>query len=67
MRGEALRNEAGAAGSRFDQKAQIVDTGDGTLATKNSLLKQSGKQVVDDAEASINDARDAVKDLLRKK
>jgi len=66
-RGNALRDEAGAAGSRFDQKAEIVDTGDGTLATKKSLLKQSGKQVVDDAEASISDARDAVKDLLRKK
>jgi conjugal transfer mating pair stabilization protein TraG len=66
-RGEALRNEAGAASSRFDQKAEVVDTGDGTLATKKSLLKQSGKQVVDDAEASINDARDAVKHLLRMK
>ncbi|MCB2020387.1 MAG: conjugal transfer protein TraG N-terminal domain-containing protein [Burkholderiaceae bacterium] len=66
-RGDALRNEAGAAGSRFDQNAEIVDTGDGTLATKKSLLKQSGKQVVDDAESSINDAKDAVKDLLRKK
>ena len=66
-RGDALRKEAGAAGSRFDQEAEIVDTGDGTLATKKSLLKQSGKQVVDDAESSINDARDAVKDLLRKK
>jgi conjugal transfer mating pair stabilization protein TraG len=66
-RGDALRNEADAAGSRFDQKAEIVDTGDGTLATKKSLLKQSGKQVVNDAEASINDARDAVNDLLRKK
>ena len=66
-RGTSLRTEAGVAGARFDQRAEIVDTGDGTLATKKSLLKQSGKQFVDDAEASIDDARDAVKDLLRKK
>lgn len=66
-RGNALRDEAGAAGSRFDQKAEIVDTADGTLATKKSLLKQSGKQVVDDVGASISDAKDAVKDLMRKK
>jgi hypothetical protein len=50
-----------SAKSSFDRKAEIVDTGDGTLVTRKSLLKQSGKQVVDDGEASIDNAKDAVK------
>jgi conjugal transfer mating pair stabilization protein TraG len=65
--GNAIRNETGSARSSFDRKAEIVDTGDGTLVTRKSLLKQSGKQVVDDGEASIDNAKDAVKELLRKK
>ncbi len=65
--GNAIRNEAGSANSSFDRKAEIVDTGDGTLVTRKSLLKQSGKQVVDDGEASVDNAKDAVKELLRKK
>ena len=65
--GNAIRNEAGSANSSFDRNAEIVDTGDGTLVTRKSLLKQSGKQVVDDGEASIDNAKDAVKELLRKK
>jgi conjugal transfer mating pair stabilization protein TraG len=67
MQGNAIRNEAGSANSSFDRNAEIVDTGDGTLVTRKSLLKQSGKQVVDDGEASIDNAKDAVKELLRKK
>ena len=65
--GNAIRNETASARSTFDRKAEIVDTGDGTLVTRKSLLKQSGKQVVDDGEASIDNAKDAVKELLRKK
>jgi conjugal transfer mating pair stabilization protein TraG len=65
--GNAIRNETGSANSSFDRKAEIVDTADGTLVTRKSLLKQSGKQVVDDGEASIDNAKDAVKELLRKK
>jgi len=65
--GNAIRNETGAARSSFDRKAEIVDTGDGTLVTRKSLLKQSGKQIVDDGEASVDNAKDAVKELLRKK
>jgi conjugal transfer mating pair stabilization protein TraG len=66
-RGAAIRKEAGAAGSRFDQRAQIVDTADGTLATKRSLLKDSGKQVAEDAETSVDGATDAVRNLLKKR
>jgi conjugal transfer mating pair stabilization protein TraG len=65
-RGNAIRNETGAANSRFDQKAEIVDTGDGTLVTKKSLLAESGKQVFEDANASVDTAQHAVKKLLRK-
>jgi conjugal transfer mating pair stabilization protein TraG len=64
--GNAIRNETGAARSSFDRKAEIVDTGDGTLATKKSLLAESGKQVFEDANASIDTAKQAVKNLLRK-
>ena len=64
--GNAIKDETGSAGSSFDRKAEIVDTGDGTLVTKKSLLKQTGKQVVDDGEASIDNAKDAVTKLLRK-
>lgn len=65
-RGNAIRNETGAANSRFDQKAEIVDTGDGTLVTKKSLLAESGKQVFEDANATVETAQHAVKKLLRK-
>ena len=65
-RGSAIRNETGAASSRFDQKAEIVDTGDGTLVTKKSLLAESGKQVFEDANATVDTAQLAVKKLLRK-
>ncbi|MBA3996537.1 MAG: conjugal transfer protein TraG N-terminal domain-containing protein [Burkholderiaceae bacterium] len=65
-RGDAIRSETGTAGSSFDRKAEIVDTADGTLATKKSLLAESGKQVFEDANASIDTAKQAVKHLLRK-
>ena len=64
--GNAIRNETASARSTFDRKSETVDTADGTLATKKSLLKQSGKQVVDDGEASIDNAKEAVKGLLQK-
>ncbi len=64
--GKAIRNETASARSTFDRTAEIVDTADGTLATKKSLLKQSGKQVVADGEGSIDNAKEAVKGLLRK-
>ncbi|MFY9328724.1 MAG: conjugal transfer protein TraG N-terminal domain-containing protein, partial [Georgfuchsia sp.] len=65
-RGNVIRNETGSASSNFDRKAEVVDTGDGTLVTKKSLLTESGKQVFEDANVSIDTAKQAVKDLLRK-
>ena len=66
-RAAELRQQAEAAGAGFASKAEIVPTPDGTLASKKSLLKQTGKQVRDDAGASIDVAKDAVKDLIKKK
>ena len=40
---------------------------DGTLESRRSLLKQSGKQVGRDAVSSIDNAKDAVQDLLKKR
>ena len=62
-----LRQQAEAARSSFDAKAEIVPTSDGTLASKKSLLKQTAKQVGSDAGASIDAAKDAVKDLFKRK
>ena len=62
-----LRHQVDAARGSFDVKAEIVPTPDGTLASKKSLLKQTAKQVGSDAGASIDVAKDAVKDLFKKK
>ena len=66
LHGSTIRDENGSASSSFERNAEIVATGDGTLVTKKSLLKQSGKQVINDGEASIDNAKAAVKGLLRK-
>ena len=53
-------------GQDFDAKAEIVKAPDGTLASKKSLLKHTGKQVAEDGSATIDNAKDAVKDLLKR-
>jgi conjugal transfer mating pair stabilization protein TraG len=65
-RGTEIRASAKSGQTGFDAKAEIVKTDDGTLASKKSLLKQSGAQVVEDAESTIGTAADVVKDLLKK-
>lgn len=45
----------------------MVRAPDGTLQSRKSLLKQAGKQVASDASASLDNAGDLVKDLIRKK
>jgi conjugal transfer mating pair stabilization protein TraG len=45
----------------------VVRAPDGTLQSRKSLLKQAGKQVAGDASASLDNAGDLVKDLIRKK
>ena len=66
-RGADVRGAVEARRAGFDQKAEIVQTEDGTLESRRSLLKQSGKQVGRDAVSSIDNAKDAVQDLLKKK
>ena len=65
-RGNQVRSHAESSHARFDAKAEIVKTDDGTLASKKSLLVQSGKQIGKDAAATIDNAKDVVQDLLRK-
>jgi conjugal transfer mating pair stabilization protein TraG len=58
--------DAESSRADFDAKAEIIKTDDGTLASKKSLLVQSGKQVDKDAAATLDNAKEVVKDLLRK-
>lgn len=50
----------------FDRKAEIVKTDDGTLESKKSLMWQSAKQVYKDGEATLENTKDAVRNLLDK-
>lgn len=61
----AIRWQTGSASSHFDSKAEIAKTPDRTLASKKSLMKEEGKQVVEDGSATIDNAKDAVKDAVK--
>jgi conjugal transfer mating pair stabilization protein TraG len=61
-----LQDQTASAVGSFDSKAQIVETPDGTLKTKKSLFTQAGKQVVGDADVSLDAAKDAVKNVLKR-
>jgi len=67
QRAAQLHGETAAKRSEFDDKAEIVKTDDGTLASKKSLMLQSTKQVYRDGEATLDNAKDAVQDLLKSK
>jgi conjugal transfer mating pair stabilization protein TraG len=62
-----IRQSTESSQGSFDAKAQIVRAPDGTLATNKSLLMQSGRQVASDATESMNAAKEAAKDLLKRK
>lgn len=66
-KGAAIRGQTESVHNEFDTKAEIVKTPDGTLASRKSLLKQAGKQVAEDAGATIDNTKDLVKDLLKPK
>ena len=68
VRAQGAQIRAGVVADRagFDSKAELVKTDDGTLASKKSLLKQSGKQVAKDADATVDNATDIMKRLLKK-
>lgn len=64
--GTEIRKQVGTARQEFDAQAEIVKEPDGTLASNKSLLKQTGKQVAEDAGATIDDTKDIVKNLLKR-
>ncbi|WP_323166092.1 conjugal transfer protein TraG N-terminal domain-containing protein [Pseudomonas bubulae] len=65
-RGSQIRRQTQSDQSKFEQNADIIETDDGTLASRKSQLGQAGKQVGKDAQSSFGDAKDAVKDLFKK-
>ncbi|PKO47001.1 MAG: conjugal transfer protein TraG [Betaproteobacteria bacterium HGW-Betaproteobacteria-4] len=66
-RGNQIRSDALSHRADFDAKAEIIKSDDGTLASKKSLLVQSGKQVGRDGGATFDNAKEVVNDLLKKK
>lgn len=64
--GERIRATTSADQGSFDRKAQITQTRDGTLASERSLILQTGKQIKEDAAPVIEDAKQAVKNALKK-
>ncbi len=66
-RAAEIRQSTESSQGGFDAKAQIVRAPDGTLATKRSLLMQSGRQVASDAAESMDATKEAAKDLLKRK
>ncbi|MFM9916909.1 MAG: conjugal transfer protein TraG N-terminal domain-containing protein [Rhizobacter sp.] len=66
-KGAAIRQSTESSQGGFDANAQIVRSPDGTLATKKSLLMQSGRQVASDTTESIDAAKGVAKDLLKQK
>lgn len=66
-KGAEIRQSAESSQGGFDANAQIVRSPDGILATKKSLLMQSGRQVANDTTESIDAAKGLAKDLLKRK
>jgi len=64
--GARVRSAAAVEGEAFDRNAQVTRGPDRTLTSRRSLMKQTGKQVKEDATGVIDDARKVVKDALRK-
>ncbi|WP_029000048.1 conjugal transfer protein TraG N-terminal domain-containing protein [Azohydromonas australica] len=65
--GAEIRHRAQGAAQDFDSRAEIVRNPDGTVATRKSLLLQSGRQATNDASATLDDAKQVARDLLNKK
>jgi conjugal transfer mating pair stabilization protein TraG len=64
--GASIRTAVGSSRAGFSARSEVSETEDGTLVSKRSLMKQSAKQVGKDAGATLEGAKDAVKDLLKK-
>jgi len=65
--GAAIREQTDRSRRGFDTETEVSRSADGTVSTKKSLLLQSGRQVAADAGATLDEAKDAVKGVLRKK
>lgn len=65
--GAAIREQTDRSRRGFDAETEVSRSADGTVSTKKSLLLQSGRQVAADAGATLDEAKDAVKGVLRKK
>lgn len=65
--GSAIREQTDRSRRGFDAETEVSRSADGTVSTKKSLLLQSGRQVAADAGATLDEAKDAVKGVLRKK
>jgi conjugal transfer mating pair stabilization protein TraG len=66
VEGEQIRSEVANEHTTFDRKAQITKTPDGTLASETSLVKRSVGQMREDASPVVEDAKRALKDVLKK-
>nr|WP_297383280.1 conjugal transfer protein TraG N-terminal domain-containing protein [uncultured Roseateles sp.] len=66
QQGERIRTTTSADQAKFEREAQIAETPDGALASKRSLMLRTGKQVKEDAEPLLEDAKEAVKNALKK-
>ena len=67
MKAAEMRQKIESSQAGFDARAQMTRAPDGTVATKKSLLKQSGRQVANDTAESIDAAKGLAKDLLEKR
>jgi conjugal transfer mating pair stabilization protein TraG len=65
--GAAIREQTDRSRRGFDAETEVSRSADGTVSTKKSLLLQSGRQVAADAGATLDEAKDAVKGVLRRK
>lgn len=65
--GAAVRRQVESRRAGFDRKSEVDRAEDGTLVSRRSLLKKSAKQVGADANATLDNAKDVVKDLLKRK
>lgn len=65
--GARIASQARSGDAGFDGKHQISAQPDGTLSSRASLLKKAGKQVASDASNTIDDAKELVTQLLKKK
>lgn len=65
QRAAQIHGDTAAKRGEFDNKAEIVKTDDGTLASKKSLVLQTARQVRKDASATAENTKELVKDVLK--